>query len=265
MHKSLLAAGALASTLLLTSGPAAATIVEIETSLGNIQVNLYDESTPKTVANFLSYVEGNSYDGTFIHRSVPGFIVQGGGYRFDAEGEVPEEIETEAAVVNEPEWSNRQGTIAMAKVRGRVNSATSQWFFNLENNHTNLDQQNGGFTVFGEIISGMSVVEEIAELPRFNYGSVFTDLPLRNYDEDDADNKVPLSSDHFVVVLSVNVIDDREDSAADLNPVPNTLIDQVDQGGGGGSSSGGAMGWFSLLGLAGLGWIRRRSVKRTVV
>ena len=252
MFKPYIAAGTLASTILLCSTSAQATIVEFETVLGNIQVNLYDESTPETVENFLSYVEAQAYDGTFIHRSVPEFILQGGGFFYDEEAETFDRIETSDPVINEPVWSNRQGTIAMAKVGSDPNSATSQWFFNLDDNHENLDVQNSGFTVFGEVISGMSVIEDIAELPRFTMGKVFDNLPLRNYGEEEIDNKVEVTPPYLITLLSVRVIDDAENSAADLDPVPNTLIDSVEDKDSGGSS-GGAMGWLTLmLGLLGL-------------
>ncbi len=263
MFKPLFAAGALATAAIFTSAPALATIVEFETVLGKVQVNLYDETTPETVENFLSYVESGTYDNTFLHRLVPEFILQGGGFAYDEDTGDVDAIETADPVVNEPEWSNRRGTIAMAKQGGDPNSATSQWFFNLENNHENLDVQNGGFTVFGEVISGMSVLEDIAELPRFNLEGAFTNLPLRNYGEEEIENDIEVSSDHLVVILSVRVIDDAENSAADLDPVPNTLIDTVGDKDSGGSS-GGAMGWLALLALLGLGkkvgWIRPKAV-----
>ena len=252
MFKPFMAAGALATAALLSSTSALATIVEFETELGNVQVNLYDESTPETVENFLSYVESGAYDNTFFHRLVPEFILQGGGFRYIEDSGDVKSIETGDPVINEPEWSNRQGTIAMAKLGTDPNSATSQWFFNLENNHENLDVQNGGFTVFGEVISGMSVLEDIAELPRFNLQGAFTNLPLRNYGEEELENDVEVDSTHLVNLLSVRIIDDAENSAADLDPVPNTLIDSVEDKDSGGSS-GGAMGWLTLmLGLLGL-------------
>ncbi len=253
MFKPLYAAVALASASLLASNTALATIVEFETVLGKVQVNLYDESTPETVENFLSYVESEAYDNTFFHRSVPEFIVQGGGYYYDEDAEEFAAVETSDPVDNEPEWSNRRGTIAMAKRGDDPNSATAQWFFNLDDNHKNLDVQNGGFTVFGEVTSGMSVLEDIAELPRFAMGRTFDNLPLRDFGEEEIENDVEVTSTYLVTVLSVRVIDDAENSAADLEPVPNTLIDSVDDKEPGSSSSGGAMGWLGLLALLGLG------------
>jgi len=98
----------------------------------------------------------------------------------------------------------------------------------------------------------MSVLEDIAELPRFNLQGAFTNLPLRNYGEEELENDVEVDSTHLVNLLSVRIIDDAENSAADLDPVPNTLIDSVEDKESGGSS-GGAMGWLPLmLGLLGL-------------
>jgi cyclophilin family peptidyl-prolyl cis-trans isomerase len=155
-------------------------------SNGTIDLALYDAETPQTVANFLAYVNGGYYAENIIHRSVAGFIIQGGEYYFsdyatDALAYVP----TYPAVQNEPGISNVAGTIAMAKVSGNVNSATNQWFINMADNSENLDNQNGGFTVFGKVIGeGMTVANTINALPAYNATSVqgapadWTDLPL---------------------------------------------------------------------------------------
>ena len=163
--------GSVSSILALTLGlanTASATIVEFRISYGdiqkNIQVNLYDQTTPKTVANFLSYVNSQHYDNSVIHRVSPGFVVQGGGFEFS--GVLPlSPLTANAPVVNEAIYSNVKGTIAMAKQGGNINSATNQWFFNLTDSSENLDRQNGGFTVFGQVIGdGMSVIEDISQL-----------------------------------------------------------------------------------------------------
>lgn len=158
-----------------------ATVVRILTPLGLIDVKLYDDAAPQTVTNFLTYVNRGDYNNSFFHRSVPGFIIQGGGYQVDLNvGEV-HAIETDSPVVNEysPLRSNVRGTIAMAKVGNDPNSATSQWFLNLADNGANLDYQNGGFTVFGRIIGrGLEVADAVAGLTIVNAGSPFSDLPL---------------------------------------------------------------------------------------
>ncbi|MDD4914214.1 MAG: peptidylprolyl isomerase [Methylococcales bacterium] len=173
--------------LILLALPAAgkATVVEMQTNMGNIDIQLFDTLTPKTVANFLAYVNSGAYNNSFIQRSVPGFIIQGGGYTWDSSASTYATIPTLAPVVNEYHKPNVAGTIAMAKQSGAPNSATDQWFFNLANNAANLDNQNGGFTVFGQVIdNGMQVVKAIAALKVVNAcGSsstscAFSNLPL---------------------------------------------------------------------------------------
>jgi cyclophilin family peptidyl-prolyl cis-trans isomerase len=160
-----------------------ATLVDVSTTFGSFELELYGTQTPLTVANFLSYVTNDLYDNTIIHRSVPGFVIQGGG--FGLLGNSLPNVPTNAPVENEPGISNLRGSIAMAKVGGDPNSATSQWFINLGDNSSNLDSQNGGFTVFGEVVgSGMSVVDAIAAVPVYDassyLGSSFSQLPLLN-------------------------------------------------------------------------------------
>jgi cyclophilin family peptidyl-prolyl cis-trans isomerase len=157
-------------------------VVTIETPLGTFQMELLADDAPNTVQNFLNYVERGAYDGTFFHRSVPGFIVQGGGFAFDPFTSSAPGIAVDEPVVNEFGESNIRGTVAMAKTAAGPDSATSQWFVNLANNSANLDNQNGGFTVFARVIGdGMQVVDEIAALPRTNLGGAFTDTPTINF------------------------------------------------------------------------------------
>lgn len=236
-----------------------ATIVEFQTVMGNFQVNLFDTTTPETVENFLDYVNNGDYNNSVFHRSVANFVVQGGGFFYD-QGPNLEGIPANPAVVNEPEYSNVRGTIAMAKLGGNPNSATSQWFFNLRNNSANLDAQNGGFTVFGQVIgNGMDVVDAIAALPVFAFNSPFNELPLTNYTAADYANNVPVDDSHLVMVTAVIVTDTTVNSAAGLNPVRNTSL------GGGGSpgdsgGGGGSFGLFSLLAL--LCAVRARRIER---
>lgn len=127
-----------------------ATIVEVKTNLGDFTINLYDNATPLTVANFLEY----DYSDSVIHRAISGFIIQSGGVLTD--GNAGLSLLTEMpSVMNEPVYSNVRGTIAMAKRGGGVpdpvNSATSQWFINLGNNAPNLDNENGGYYAVLEI------------------------------------------------------------------------------------------------------------------
>jgi uncharacterized protein (TIGR03437 family) len=153
------------------------------TNLGNIDVALTPGVAPKTVANFLSYVNAGYYNNTIFHRSVPGFVVQAGGYQY-----LPTQTPNVVAVPQSPaiqnEFSNvtnAAGTIAMALVSGNTNSATSQWFFNLVDNGSQLDSQS--FTVFGRTnAAGISVLNRIAAQPVFDYsatyGGDFSTLPL---------------------------------------------------------------------------------------
>lgn len=226
-----------------------ATIVEMQTSHGVIELNLFDQQAPNTVANFLSYIEDDAYNQTVIHRSVSDFVIQGGGFTFTDEL-VP--ITTKPAVVNEPVLSNVKGTIAMAKLANDENSATSQWFFNMVDNSEALDTQNGGFTVFGQITAqGQATLDNIAGLVHCG------DIPLVDItSEQCSSSDVALSSANFVTINSVVVLDDDPLSSANLNPTANTLISQDDSSveAGSSSSSGGSMGvGFCLIALLGVG------------
>ena len=232
-----------------------ATIVEFQTVMGNFEVNLYDNATPATVANFLLYVDNGDYTNTIYHRTVSAFIVQGGGFTFDRDlvgvteppvGNIP----SRPTVTNEPALSNVRGTIAMAKLGNDPNSATSQWFINLSDNSANLDAQNSGFTVFGEVVgNGMVVVDAIAALENFPFGGAFDALPLRDYVAVDFNNNVLVQEEHMVIVGAIIVTDTTVDSAAGLNPPANT----ANSGGGLGDSGGGSLNlWaiFLLLAMA---------------
>ena len=162
-------------------------IVVFETSLGTIEIEMLVNNAPLNVQNFRNYVDGGDYDNTFIHRSVPGFVVQGGGYVYQAADNTAPHISTDPPVVNEFGVSNVRGTVAMAKLGGNPDSATSEFFFNLGDNNdpddpNSLDNQNGGFTVFGVVLTGMDVVDAIAILPRANLGGAFSDVPTIDYD-----------------------------------------------------------------------------------
>ena len=224
---------------------AQATIVQFQTSLGTFEVNLYDEETPLTVANFLAYVSDDRYEDTIIHRSVDDFIIQGGAITLGNDNAFTP-VRRFASIQNEPFFSNVRGTIAMAKLSNNVNSATSQWFINTSNNSANLDIQNGGFTVFGEVISGMDVVDAINNLEIFNTSNVnglFSAVPLTGFSQDDITNQRAPEIDDYVYINSIVVLDAASDTAADLNPAKNTLIESSDGG-------GGSVGLFSLLLLA---------------
>jgi peptidyl-prolyl cis-trans isomerase A (cyclophilin A) len=175
---------------------AANTVVQFDTSLGSFQISLEDDSVPVTVANFLDYVQKQSYTNTIIHRSVSNFVIQGGGFYTDFSS-VPQS----APIVNESSLLNARGTIAMARTND-LNSATSQWFINTVDN-TNLDAAK--YAVFGHVLGdGMKVVDAIAALPIYNLsnfaGSTFGEVPLRNV------GTATTFSPDFFVTTSVAVV-----------------------------------------------------------
>ena len=215
-----------------------ATVVEFETSEGNFYVNLFDSTTPKTVENFLIYVEEGAYTNNIVHRSIPNFIVQAGGFTF--EGGFPlTSIESHAAIINEPVYSNVRGTIAMAKTSDNINSATNQWFFNLVNNSGNLDLQNGGFTVFGVVTdNGMAVLDQIAAM------GTCSDIPMSNYSSTDCANQTTPGSENFVTIYQITIVDSSNTTDSNLTPVKNTLINSDS---GSNSSSGGSIVWLLLM------------------
>ncbi|MEQ9453523.1 MAG: peptidylprolyl isomerase [Phycisphaeraceae bacterium] len=137
-------------------------------------VDLFETQTPITVANFRAYADSGDWVNTLIHRAVSGFIIQGGGFNINPASDAIGDVTSRGQIQNEPGISNTRGTIAMAKVGGNPNSATSEWFFNLGDNSANLDNQNGGFTAFGEVLGdGMDVIDAIAALNR----AVIAELP----------------------------------------------------------------------------------------
>jgi cyclophilin family peptidyl-prolyl cis-trans isomerase len=150
--------------------------VRLDTTLGTIDLMLFPSLVPKSVENFMGYVENGLYDGVIFHRSVEDFIVQGGGF-FPVQA--PNAFATVAkrpAGRNEPGISNLRGTVAHAKVGDNPDSATHDFFFNLEDNSLKegiaLDNQNSGFTVFARVAGdGMEKVDDIAELPIGSYGT----------------------------------------------------------------------------------------------
>lgn len=150
------------------------TVMQVDTTSGAFNIELFDD-TPLTKANFLAYVNAGRYQNIVVHRVVTGFVVQTGGYK-PILPLTENHIETFAPVKNEFRHSNVRGTLAMAKIEGNPDSATSEWFVNLANNNAaNLDAQNGGFTVFARVLgNGMGVVDTIAALPRAG------EIPLRN-------------------------------------------------------------------------------------
>jgi cyclophilin family peptidyl-prolyl cis-trans isomerase len=202
------------------------TKVKLTTSLGDVNIDLFAKDAPRTVANFLNYIADGKYTNSIFHRSVAGFVLQGGGFAFDVtderEGAITT-IATDPAVQNEPDTVNRsnlRGTLAMAKLGGNPNSATSQFFFNLANNAANLDAQNGGFTVFGRVSSAadQAVVDALAALPTqdqseasdlpANQQGIFGDIPLRSYRGANFPTDATLAN--FAAITGVTIVDQPE-------------------------------------------------------
>lgn len=152
------------------SDPDTASAARVSTVKGTFDIILFPFSTPQTVDNFLDYTDASQYDDSFFHRSPPSFVIQGGGYKHTAGGGFTEVTKFSRVLPNEPGLSNVRGTVAMAKIGGLPDSATSEWFVNVNDNSSNLDAQNGGFTVFGRVpAAGMVIVDQINALPTHDY------------------------------------------------------------------------------------------------
>jgi|TARA_B100001093_G_scaffold501114_1_gene552380 peptidyl-prolyl cis-trans isomerase A (cyclophilin A) len=159
----------------------AQTQVKVTTNLGEFSLELFDTAAPGTVSNFLDYVTSGRFKDSVVHRSVPNFVIQGGQYFIPAGTTNLNQIQIDGTIANEFNQSNLRGTIAMAKVAGNPDSATSQWFINVANN-TFLDSDNGGFTVFGRVLGdGMQVVDAINQLQRVRLSAAITEMPVVNF------------------------------------------------------------------------------------
>ena len=183
-----------------------------------IDVSLLEDQlsgAPLTVANFERYVEENKYTDVMLHRLVAGFVLQGGGFQWPDDQASPSTIESFAPVANEfsSERSNTRGTIAMAKIGDDPDSATNQWFFNLADNSSNLDNQNGGFTVFGETKTETDLlfVDILASSPVANAGGVFSSLPYASLTEN------TITAPDTIKFKSIEIIDERRDINFELS------------------------------------------------
>ena len=187
------------SILLCNSVLAANPQVEIKTNFGSILLELYPEKAPKTVKNFLSYVQGNHYKDTIFHRVIPGFMIQGGGFDKSLKQKPTRQpIENEAG----NGLKNELGTIAMART-GNPHSATTQFFINVGNNkflnYTMPNLRGYGYTVFGRVISGMDVVNKISVTPTGASKPFTKDVPKE-----------------MIVIKSISTI---ESVSEEMNPV----------------------------------------------
>ena len=215
------------------------TVVKFETNAPLSDNDFYVEltdNTPLTNENFLSYVNSGAYDNSFFHRSITNFVIQGGGFTAptvaaNEPNSDPVAIVSEDPVRNEPGNPNTRGTIAMAKVAGQPDSATSQFFFNLSDNNLDssgnpgggLDADNGGFTQFGSVLgSGMTVVDTMGLALTFNAegyyaNTTFTDLPLFNWRADgegnvgrDGTEDLFVQPNDFVKIENVDVVTESD-------------------------------------------------------
>ncbi len=152
-------------------------VVLLETSLGHIKIALDPDKAPVSVKNFLAYVQEGHYDGLIFHRVIRDFMVQGGGFTRD----MREKRSARPPIRNEAGngLRNDRGTIAMART-GVVDSATAQFFINVENNdflnHVDETPRGYGYAVFGKVIEGMDVVDKIRAVPTGRF-SMFQDVP----------------------------------------------------------------------------------------
>ena len=160
---------------LLTAAVSAAPTVELQTTAGNIIVELNSDKAPKSAANFLQYAKDGFYNGTIFHRVIPGFMIQGGG--FDAK---MSQKATRAPIENEAKngLRNTRGTLAMARTNA-PHSATAQFFINHVDNASldNPSFDGWGYAVFGKVVQGMEVVDKIAQVQTTRFGP-HSDVPV---------------------------------------------------------------------------------------
>lgn len=221
--------------------------VRMTTVLGTIDVALFGQQKPITVANFLKYVDQGNYfkidptngqlASSLIHRSEPGFVIQGGGFLGTVDpahpaNALPVQVAPFTSIQNEPGLSNKRGTIAMAQFGSDANSATSQWFINLADNGgppKNLDIRNnnaGPYTVFGKVVhNGMTIVDAIAALATFNFGSPFDEFPLRNYTQTDYNAHKSIAVSNLVSVPGITRLSTLSFSGASNNaPIADATV-----------------------------------------
>lgn len=178
--------------------------VRFDTSLGVIDVRLFPDDAPNTVATFLRYVDAHSYDHSYFHRSVRNFVIQGGGYtQVDGESKAINELIADGDPFKR---SNQRGTIAVARLPGQPNRSTSQWFFNQSDN-ASLDTSTDNYTVFGRVNdrASLAVMDAIGALSIIDgsggtANSAFSELPVRNYAGG------ALKDENLVFVNSITVV-----------------------------------------------------------
>ncbi|MDA8015769.1 MAG: peptidylprolyl isomerase [Gammaproteobacteria bacterium] len=153
-------------------------MARISTTLGDIELELYPESAPATVQNFIDYINSGHFDELIFHRVIPGFVIQGGGFTADMQ-----QRDTRAPIQNEADngLKNERGTLSMARTND-PHSATSQFFINLADNafldHNAKNPSGWGYAVFARVTGGMDVVDKIAAVPTTTVGP-FADVPSK--------------------------------------------------------------------------------------
>jgi len=156
------------------------TKVALETSLGKVILELNEEKAPKSVQNFLEYLDAKHYEGTLFHRVIDGFMIQGGGYDRELKKKPtrpPVEIEADNGLTND------RGSVAMAR-SSDPNSATAQFFINVVDNpflnHKDKTPEGWGYAVFGKVVEGMEVVDKIKTVPTGAKANFAKDCPLED-------------------------------------------------------------------------------------
>lgn len=220
-------------SLLTASAVHARTVVQFKIGQGSqtrtFYVELFDEIAPITVANFLDIVNRGDYNNTFFHRLAPGFVLQGGGFKtpFSSTATVP--VPTVEPIINEFSVSNTRGTIAMARLGGDPNSATTQWFFNLANSNTFLDDVDGGFTVFGRLVgTGLDIIDLLVrDFPSTDLGGVFSELPA-SYTTELTPGEKTVPNDGLLIIKSITI--SQKPSEAKANSLYFPILPQSSDG-----------------------------------
>lgn len=204
----------------------------------NLDMALFTNRTPVTRSNFLNYVSDGDYLNSIIHRSLPGFVLQGGGFQIQPGQPLPviTSVPKDPPIVNEPGISNTLGTISMAKFPGNPNSATSEFFISTAGNSNNLDFQNGGFAVFGRLtkqtLPNALLLNNPGEFPTYNATSFkqeFTNLPLHQ------SGGGFINFDKFIRFTAVSLVPLPQNQAGTsttltynvTNPLPSALASSV--------------------------------------
>ncbi|MFM7148315.1 MAG: peptidylprolyl isomerase [Gemmataceae bacterium] len=205
--------------------------IRFVTNQGNINVELYDKDAPQTVANYFNYIKNDRYDNTVFHRHASNFVLQGGGFKFTENpptGSTLTNVATYPTIQNEFSATrpNVKGTIAMAKLGGDPNSASNQFFFNLTDNTTTLGPtNNGGFTVFGKVVSDsdQATINKFTSFPysradKSSVNSAWNEIPLKGNPADPFPGTT--KGDNFALIKDVKVI--KRDEALSYQVLSNS-------------------------------------------